>query len=208
MLGPLIRVLVVGLVLLTAVSVMTVGFLDRDPPRLESATFLPEPRPLPDFSLTSHRGGVFSPRDLENRYSLVFFGFTNCPDVCPLTLQILADVRSALTARSLEPPQVVFVSVDPGRDDPVQIARYIGYFDETMTGVVGAAEKVKPLLDHFGVGVHVASPQPGQEYTVTHSSAVFLVSPRAEYVAVFSSPKNAEQVARDYLIIRRAVEAS
>ncbi len=207
MLGPLIRVLVVGLVLLVAVSVMTVGFLGKEVAKPEDATLLPEPRPLPDFTLTSTSGEPFGPEAFRGRYSLVFFGFTNCPDVCPLTLQILADVRAELKERSLAPPEVVFVSVDPDRDDQERITRYLGYFDATMTGLGGSSRKLKPLLEFFGVGVHVMSSN-DQDYTVTHSSAVFMVNPAAEYVAVFSSPENAAQVVRDFLLIRRFLESS
>ena len=208
MLGPLIRVLVVGLVLLAAVSIMTVGFLRDEPPQLESATLLPERRSLPEFALTTHHGEPLSRGDFQGHYSLVFFGFTNCPDVCPLTLQILADVRAALQARSLEAPEVVFVSVDPARDDQAQVARYIGYFDAAMTGVLGTEAAVKPLTDYFGVAVHIMKDKAGQEYNVTHSSAVFMISPDAEYVAVFSTPKSADQVLRDYLTVRRSLARS
>ena len=207
MIGPLVRVLVVGLVLLVTISVMTVGMLKREPPQPEAATVLPEFRQVPQFSLTTTTGDAFKATDFEGRYSLVFFGFTNCPDVCPLTLQVLADVRAALKDRSLEVPDVVFITVDPDRDDRAQVTRYLGYFDATMTGLLGPAPSLKPLLDFFGVGVHKMQAD-GEEYTVTHSGAVFMLNPAGEYVAVFSSPNSAEQVVRDYLVIRRLMESA
>jgi protein SCO1/2 len=207
MLSPVIRVLVIGLVLLAAVSIMTVGLFKTEPPQPEFATLLPEGRPVPEFSLTAHTGGPFTPGELRGQYSLVFFGFSNCPDVCPLTLRILADARAALEEGSLAAPELVFVSVDPERDDREQVARYVGFFGATMTGVFGPAPQLQPLLDFFGVGVHKMSVD-GEDYTVTHSGAVFMINPAGEYVAVFNSPKNADQVVRDFLVIRRRLAAS
>lgn len=207
MLSPVIRVLVIGLVLLAAVSIMTVGLFKTEPPQPEFATLLPEGRPVPEFSLAAHTGDAFTPGDLRGQYSLVFFGFSNCPDVCPLTLRILADARAALEEGSLAAPELVFVSVDPERDDREQVARYVGFFGATMTGVFGPAPQLQPLLDFFGVGVHKMSVD-GEDYTVTHSGAVFMINPAGEYVAVFNSPKNADQVVRDFLVIRRRLAAS
>jgi len=207
MLGPLIRVLVVGLVLLAAVSVMTVSFLGREAPDPVQATLFPEPRPLPEFVFTDQAGEAFDRVDFQGHYTLVFFGFTNCPDICPLTLQILADVRAGLKARKLEPPEVVFVSVDPERDDPAAISRYLSYFDREMTGLVAPSRTLSPLLDFFGVAVHEMESD-GESYNVTHTGAVFVVSPEAEYLAVFTTPGPADEVLRDFLIIRRAAEAS
>jgi protein SCO1/2 len=207
MLGPLVRVLVVGLVLLTAVSVMTVSFLTREAPRPTNATLFDESRLLPEFLLTDQAGELFERDDLKGHYSLVFFGFTNCPDICPLTLQILADVRAGLKARKLETPEVVFISVDPDRDDPTSVAGYLGYFDNEMTGLVGPSKKLKPLLEFFGVAVHKVSVE-GKKYNVTHTSAVFVIGPDAEYLGVFSSPGLADEVLRDFLIIRRAAESA
>ena len=205
MLGPMLRVLIVGLVLLAAISLITVNMATREPPDPAVATLLPEGRALPDFQLTAHDGGDFDPTDLQGQYSLVFFGFTNCPDVCPLTLQILADVRAELINRSLAAPEVVFISVDPDRDDQAQVGRYIGFFDEAMTGAFGPSPRLQPLLDFFGVGVHKMAVD-GAEYNVTHSGAVFMLNPAGEYVAVFSAPKTATEVVRDFLLIRRRLE--
>ena len=112
-------------------------------------------------------------------------------------------MRATLRDRSLEPPEVVFISVDPDRDDQAKVGRYIGYFDATMTGAYGPSRRLQPLLDFFGVGVHKMAAADGQEYNVTHSGAVFVINPAGEYIAVMNSPNSADQVARDFLIIRR-----
>jgi protein SCO1/2 len=207
MLGPLIRVLVVGLVLLAAISVMTVSFMGREAPQPVQATLFPEPRPLPEFVLTDQAGEPFRRSDMTGHYSLVFFGFTNCPDICPLTLQILADVRARLAARKLAAPDVVFISVDPQRDSPSAISDYLGYYDDQMTGLVGPSRSLKPLLDFFGVAVHKME-SAGKTYNMTHTGAIFVVGPDAQYRGVFSTPGLADEVLRDFLIIRRATEAS
>ena len=150
MLGGMLRILVVGLVVLVAAMFM----VPRAPQPLSDATVLSEPRTLPDFELVDAHGSRLDVDAFRGRFSLLYFGFTQCPDVCPLTLKALADARARLAARAPQAvPQIVFVSVDPGRDTPAAIAEYLGHFDAAFVGATGSDAQLSPLVAALGVTI-------------------------------------------------------
>lgn len=196
----MLRILVVALVLLVAVMFAMPRPSTRA--QLENATPLPEPRLLPDVALVDDSGRPFAWSSLEGRHALVFFGFTNCPDVCPLTLQVLARTRAALVERNAaQAPAIVFVSVDPGRDSPERIAAYLRGFDEAFIGVTAPEAELKPLLDALGVGVEKHA-HGGEEYTVTHNGAVYYLDAEARWIAVSTPPLVPLTLAADFAKIR------
>jgi protein SCO1 len=175
------------------------------PPVLEQATLFDAPRALPDFSLVDQAGRPFGPDRLRGHWSFVFFGFTNCPDVCPTTLATLAAARKALgDPRPGDAPAVVFVSVDPGRDTPELLGRYVAYFDPAITGATGTREAIAALTTALGVAVIIGPPAADGSYAVDHSAAIFLVDPEARVAALFGAPHEAGAIARDF---RRIVAA-
>ncbi|MGH8496959.1 MAG: SCO family protein [Gammaproteobacteria bacterium] len=170
--------------------------------REPKATVLDTPRPLPEFELVDHHGRPFERSDLDGRWSILFFGFTNCPDVCPVTLQTLAEASDRLDdLPDARRPRVVFVSVDPARDDASTLARYVTWFDPRFTGVTGELARLQALTDGLGVAVRYVREPAGVEYTVDHTAAVFLVDPEARLRAIFTSPHDASQFAQDYRLI-------
>lgn len=201
----MLRVLVVGLVVLVAAM-----FLLPRPSSapLKSATLLQEPLALPPVALVDAAG---MPADLEafrGKFSLLFFGFTNCPDVCPLTLKVLADARAQLAGRYPSAvPQVVFVSVDPSRDTPERIAAYLRNFDGAFVGLTAADSRLAPLLKALGVTVQKHQ-HGGEDYTVVHNSTVYVIGPNAELIATSSGPHEAATIAADYLKIRQRYQAA
>ncbi len=175
------------------------------PPELEHATLFEAPRALPAFSLVDQAGRPFGPDRLRGHWSLLFFGFTNCPDVCPTTLATLAAVRKSLgDPRRDDAPAVVFVSVDPGRDTPDVLGRYVEYFDPAFVGATGSREAIDALAAALGVAVIIGPPAADGSYAVDHSAAIFLVDPEARIAALFGAPHDAQAIARDY---RRIVAA-
>src|SRR5437868_1141102 len=97
--------------------------------QLAKATLLSPPRPLPEFALTDHNGASFDQARLKQHWSLLFFGFTHCPDVCPTTLGMLAQTEKLLAdLPAAQRPQIVLISVDPQRDTPQQLAAYVRFF--------------------------------------------------------------------------------
>jgi protein SCO1 len=124
---------------------------------LAAGTFLSPQRALPDFSLIDQRGQTFGPANLGGHWSFVFFGYTNCPDVCPTTLTTLAAMEKKMRdAGASIRPRVVFVSVDAKRDTPEQLAKYVPYFDPEFTGVTAADQKtIEGFARKLGVAVAI-----------------------------------------------------
>lgn len=163
------------------------------PPALRSGTALPEPRALADFSLVDQEGLPFSREELRGRWTLLFTGFTNCPDVCPTTIAFMADLRRRLARDDL---QFLFVSVDPERDTPEVIRRYLAHFDPQLLGVTGPSAEVERLTAGLGLA-QVVNPGVGDEYTVDHSTALVLIDPDARLAGYFSAPHAADALAAD-----------
>jgi protein SCO1/2 len=180
------------------------------PPPLELATLYAEPRPLPAFSLVDQAGGAFGPERLRGRWTFLFFGFVNCPDICPTTLAMLAGVRDRIarvgagTGAADDVPEVVLVSVDPGRDTPPVLAQYVAHFDPTFTGVTGSAEAIETLTRALGVAVFAGPAAADGSYAVDHTAAIFLVDPEGRVAALFNTPHEAGAIERDYRRIVRA----
>ena len=175
-------------------------------PVLEQATWLDSARPLPELALTDGQGRDFRQDRLRGHWTLMFFGFTNCPDVCPTTLAALAAVRRQLADLPTgEMPAVVFVSVDPGRDTPEALGRYVAHFDPQFTGVTGTPAAIETLTRALGVAVFIGAAEDDGSYAVDHTAAIFLVDPDAALRAVFSGPHAAAAIAGDY---RRIVAAA
>lgn len=161
-----------------------------------SGTLLPQPRPIPDFQLSGANGQPFTRAAFEGQWSLIFVGFTHCPDICPNTLGLLKTVRRQLDAQG-KPLQVVFLSVDPERDTPEVLARYVSHFDPAFIGATGEKEQ----LDRLGAAtgfVYMKSPgaTPGS-YNVDHSSALILVNPQAEVAGYFTAPLKIDALSAD-----------
>jgi len=152
--------------------------------QLTAGTALPEPRPLPTFQLYDHHGAAFGNAGLAGRPSLVFFGFTHCPDVCPTTLAVMAQLVREPALSTLHP---VFVTVDPERDDQQSLAQYVSAFGGAITGLRGTEEQMAPLLNGLGVA-HAILPLPGGGYTVDHSAALYFLDARGAWSAVFTPP--------------------
>ena len=140
------------MILVVAIAAAT-GFwlahrLDHSIPALTSGTWLPQPRDPGEFSLIDQNNAQFSATRLKGAPSLVYFGYTHCPDVCPLTLLQLAQVVKSGVAPGL---RVVFISVDPARDTPAQLAQYVHAFDSDFIGLTGTPAMLQKVARSFGV---------------------------------------------------------
>jgi len=167
--------------------------LDRSGPELASGTWLPQGRTLSDFHLMDDAGRPFAFSGLEGHPTLVFFGFTHCPDVCPATLLELAQVKKMSVLPAL---RVVLVTVDPPRDTPALLSNYVHAFDPTFIGLTGDQGEIKKMAAEFGVAVARVD-LPGGDYTMDHSAVVFLLDDRAREVAVFTPPFDARVMSQD-----------
>jgi protein SCO1/2 len=181
-------------------------WVDETPAGPSAATAYP-PRPLPAFELVDHRGEPFTRADLEGHWSVLFFGLTHCHDVCPLTLAVLAN---ALEHAPGEAPiaDVVLVSVDPERDTPERLARYVAGFDQDFTGVTGTPEAIGDLAVEVGVAYGRSPVDAAGNYTVDHTAALFVVNPDGELTAVFTPPLDAAAIRSDLEVLRRSRRGS
>jgi protein SCO1 len=159
------------------------------PVELATGTLLTPSRAMPDFSLIDQKGRPFGAADLRGRWSLLFFGYTNCPDFCPTTLTTLAAMEKSLAAaKATVLPQVVFVSVDAKRDTPAQLAKYVPYFDPDFIGLTAADQpSIEGFAKKLGVGVIIQAAADGN-YTVDHSGAIFVLDPGGRIAAILSGP--------------------
>jgi len=162
-------------------------------PQLTSGTWLPQPRPVPEVSLVDQSGQPFTAQSLKGHPTLLFFGFTHCPDVCPTTLARLAQVVKAANVPDLK---VLLVSVDPERDTPELLERYVHAFSPDFGGVTGKPEDIQRLAKEFGVAIAKVD-MGGGEYTVDHSAVVSLLNRQGQRVALFTPPYEVAPVAAD-----------
>lgn len=181
---------------LTFMLIVVAGFIHRiGQPRLMSdgelqangLYLMDPPRDFGEFALRDHRGESFTPATLKDQWTLVFFGFTHCPDICPTTMAFLDQFVGQLEGTEAKDTQVVMISVDPARDTVEQLANYVPYFNEDFTGVTGE------FLDLFRFATSLNTPfrkvaGQGEDYQVDHSANVVLINPRGHYHGFFKAP--------------------
>ncbi len=197
--------MIIGLATLAVVAGLWLQLRMSAPavPPETNATLLRTARPIEDVRLQDTLGNEFRIQQLQGRWSLVFFGFTHCPDVCPTTLTILGQVaRSLSDLPEAQRPQLVFVTVDPERDVPAVIKGYVEHFDKNMIGLTGELAQIEALAAQLGVAFQKVPLDQGG-YSMDHSAAILMLNPGAELNAIISAPHTVEGVSGDY---RKIVE--
>lgn len=166
-------------------------------PALKAGTFEP-PRAAPDFSLQSSDGGALALRSHRGKVVVLGFGFTSCAQVCPTTLATLA-----LAHRKLGPAaadvQVVYITVDPERDDQARLKKYLHAFDPTFVGGTGRAEQLAAVRKDYGVSAEKRGT--GSNYTVAHSSFTYLIDRRGQLRALMPYGRAADDYVHDLTIL-------
>tara|TARA_R110000751_G_scaffold47137_6_gene105637 strand:- start:2064 stop:2669 length:606 start_codon:yes stop_codon:yes gene_type:complete len=156
-----------------------------------------EPAFRADFELTDHTGMVRTQEDYAGRWMLVFFGFANCPDVCPTTLAEIAAVMDGLGDDAAQ-VQPLFISIDPERDTPSVLADFVPRFEAGIVGLTGTPDQIERTADSFHIfyeKVEEAAAPGG--YTMGHSSQLFLFDPAGGYVKAWSYGTPAEEILAD-----------
>lgn len=168
------------------------------PLTLQNATYLEPARGIRPFEFESTSGSLLSKQALMQGWTLVFFGFTHCPDICPTTLQMLSNVRKAI-APSLPSdavPDVLLITVDPERDTISALADYTAFFGDGVYGARASDELLEAFASDLGI-VYKKIPLTGDDYTMDHSGAVLLIGPAANLRAVFTPPLSASALKND-----------
>ena len=171
------------LVAITATCIGVISFknITRLPP-LEHALYYQQPRDIKGFELIDHHGQPFTKAQLNDKWSLVFFGYTSCPDVCPTTLQNLSfiyDELKAITQKS----QVLLVSVDPQRDSQEKLAQYIAYFNQEFIALRAGHDVLFPFARNMGLMYAIRGEE--NSYSVDHSASLVLINPEGKIAAIF-----------------------
>ena len=157
---------------------------------------------IPDFTLMDVNAEPITQAVFEDRWSIIFFGYTHCPDVCPVTLQVMKNVASKLAEQNQEPPQIVFVSVDPMRDTSEIMKNYISYFDEEFIGITGELTSVHAMTSALGiVASFTANDADPDNYIVDHTASLLLIDPQKRMRAKISPPHEAETIVADYITL-------
>ena len=170
----------------------------------ESLILMPEPRVIADFELTRQNGERFSLDNFKGHWSLLFFGYTSCPDVCPSTLQQLQQARRLMLQKTSADklPGIYFVSVDPERDTPQKLAEYLSYFDPSFIGLSGEPQQLQALALQLGIVFFLEPHEQGNfQYNVDHSASLLLLDPQGQLYAVLPAPQQASTIAHDILTV-------
>jgi protein SCO1/2 len=157
-----------------------------DAVQLSSGTWLPQSRAVAAFTLTDQDGRSFDQNRLAGTPSLLFFGFTHCPDVCPQTLALMARLDQDPPVPGL---RTLFVTVDPERDDVAAMKQYASFFSPRIVALTGDDAQIDALMKSVGAA-RLRQSQPGGGYSVDHSATLFVIDARGRLVAVFSPPFN------------------
>lgn len=150
----------------------------------DTITIVESTDPIADFTLTNTANAPMSRDDFIGQATLMTFGFTHCPDVCPLTLNEMGTIQSGLSERGITTLDYVFVSIDGARDTPTVLATYFTTLrvDHFMTGLTGSDEALAPLTDEFGVEYILETPDAIGNYNVEHTAGMFLLDSEGQWV--------------------------
>ncbi len=176
-----------------------VWLLKPKPVRLQAMTWLgDQAKPLPEFALTDHNHQPFTNETIKGKWHLLFFGYTHCPDVCPTTLQMLADaVKKIKDPAVLKQLQIDFITVDPDRDDLASLKPYVTYFNKDFIGVRGDMVNIDVLTHALGILHYIVKSKNGKVYEVAHSGNLTLIDPKGRFIGIFSAPHDGAKIAHD-----------
>mgnify|MGYP005642318607 FL=1 len=159
------------------------------------AYFIDPPRQLAEFQLIDDSGDIFLPDQFKDKWNILFFGFTYCPDICPLTMKQMSDVKQSLGANS-EKIRIFLVSVDPDRDKPENLRIYLDNFDTEFKGLTGEIDQIYRFSTQVNAPFFPVVNNPDPNYTVDHSGSLVLISPEANYAGFFRAPHDTNKITK------------
>lgn len=201
-----VRRTVIGLIIFILVvvglmmnRVLTPKIISLEELRTNGTVIFSTPRAFADFTLQNHKGEAFTQENLENTWSLLYFGFTHCPDICPTTLMDLNNLKQALPDELQNNLQVILVSLDPARDTAEVLAEYVPYFNSEFLGVTGDFLTIRRFANQ--VNVAFSKVTQGDDYTIDHSGNIVLINPRGDYHGFFKPPFTLEKFKAHYSVV-------
>lgn len=193
-----------GLALALAGGVLTWRSLNAGPApagQVPSAVDVGDNSVLPDFKLRGPRG-EFANADLLGHWTFLFFGYTQCPDICPTALALMKEIK-AIAVAPAPTFRVVFVSVDPRRDTDPLLRDYLAAFDTAFIGVSGSDDALRPLTQALRVDYRRHDEKDTRNYTVDHGAAIHLIDPLGRPAAAFPPPQQAATLAAELARLAR-----
>jgi len=191
-----ILVALIALVLGLTINKVLSGKGQGDPTALIDAgiILLPQSRNLPSVTMTNKDGQPVTINELKGKWSLLFFGYTFCPDICPTTLAQLRQIKSELPPEAVEKLQIILVSVDPNRDTPKQLKQYLGYFDPQFIGLTPASvEELEKVANAVSIPF-IAADTSKPNYTVDHSGNLAVIGPDGTQRGFIRAPLNNQKL--------------
>lgn len=168
----------------------------------QSLKLFPQGKAFSGFELVSDEGKKWQSKDFKGNYSVLFFGYANCPDICPTTLLDMQKIDKALTTAGSKTPEVIFISVDPDRDTPEILHDYINYFNPKFRALTGDEANILSIASQLGVAYRVEDHEKGDLiYEVDHASALFVLNPEGERIGIFPAPHDATKIAADLKLL-------
>lgn len=162
---------------------------DEDAARLGWIRF-EAPRPISEFSMTDHTGASVGRESLQGQWSIVFFGFATCPDICPTTLSVLNESVAGLESH----PQIIMVTVDPERDTPEKLRNYVPAFNKAFIGYTGTFDETVSLAQQMNVAFGKIPGREAGTYTMDHTASLVIVNPEASYAGFIKAPHSAQKI--------------
>lgn len=166
--------------------------------------FWPNPKLIQDFKTIDQSGNAFGIEQLKGKWSFIFFGYTHCPDVCPVTMSVMADAYKLLAADNND-LQIIFVTVDPERDTTEVLSQYVSYFNEKFIGLGGNTDMVNSLTKNIGVPYYLNKDKQTENYLVDHSASIFLIDPKGRMVGKVSPPHQKDQIVAQFTNIKNFI---
>lgn len=201
------RVSATALIIIAAIALgggLWIGskwFGARATPVLQTAVMYPSRLVIPDFTLQGADNRPLTQADLQGHWTVIFFGFTHCPDVCPATLAAFKQVWNELSRKGVtERVRFVFISVDPQRDTSQKLASYVGFFNKDFLAATGSDEELTRLTRSLGL-VYARIPDPAGGYSVDHSASAVIIDPQGRRAGLFRPPFSAGPISADLLTL-------
>ena len=165
--------------------------------------FWPNPKQLNDFSTEDHNGKKFGLDNIKGKWSFLFFGYTNCPDICPITMSVMADAYKKLSIE-FENFQTIFITVDPERDTTNNLSSYVSYFDKNFIGLKGNVKNESSLISQIGIAYYYNKND--KNYLVDHPASIFLIDPEMRLLAKLSPPHKSQKIINQFKEIKRFID--
>lgn len=163
----------------------------QNTPRIQGAIY-PQAKHIESFSLLNQNNETFNKNNLQGQWSLLFVGYTLCPDICPTTLSLMSEVYWELKDQELEPPAIIFLSIDPTRDTVDVVKKYVEYFNKDFIGLTGKPAQVAQLTRNLNAVYRKAPGLNGEitedDYLMDHSSALMLINPDGDLQSILTAP--------------------